>query len=160
MVLSDLGEPGQLEEAETMLRRALDIRENALGLDAPRVAVTLHNLAMVLQGLGEHEQLEEAEALLRRALTIEEHALGVDAPKVAVTLCNLASVLKTLGGRERLSESISLLERASEISLQHLGQAHVQTRTIRTSIDRVRRALKKLDDQESQDPPLSRRIPE
>jgi tetratricopeptide (TPR) repeat protein len=158
MVLTDLGEPGQLEEAEIMLRRALDIRENALGLDAPRVAVTLHNLAMVLQGLGEQEQLEEAEALLRRALTIEENALGVDAPKVSVTLCNLASVLKTLGGRERLAESISLLERASEISMQHLGPMHIQTKTIRTSIERVRRALKKLDDQEPQDPP-SRRIP-
>ncbi|MCK6586486.1 MAG: tetratricopeptide repeat protein [Polyangiaceae bacterium] len=158
MVLTDLGEPGQLEEAETLLRRALDIRENALGLDAPRVAVTLHNLAMVLQGLGDQEQLEEAEALLRRALTIEENALGVDAPKVSVTLCNLASVLKTLGGVERLVEAIVLLERASEISVQHLGPMHIQTKTIRTSIERVKRALKKLDDQASQDP-LSRRIP-
>jgi tetratricopeptide (TPR) repeat protein len=159
MVLEDLGEQGRHEEAEMLLRRALDIRENALGLDSPRVAVTLHNLAMVLLNLGGEDQLEEAEALLRRALTIEETALGADAPKVAVTLCNLASVLKTLSGRERLTEAIHLLERAAEISLTHLGPLHVQTKTIRTSIDRCRRALKKLDDRESMGPPSSR-LPE
>jgi len=160
MVLKNLGGQERLEEAENLLRRAVKIQQRQLGPDSPSVAVTLSNLAMVLSDLGEPGQLEEAETMLRRALDIEEHALGVDAPKVAVTLCNLASVLKTLGGLERLSESVSLLERASEISLQHLGPAHVQTKTIRTSIERVRRALKRLDDQESQDPPLSRRIPE
>ncbi len=146
MVLSDMGE-SRLPEAERLLRRALTIRENALGLDAPRVAVTLHNLAMVLQNEGEGEQLEEAEVLLRRALEIEEMSMGSDAPKVAVTLCNLASVLKTLGGRERLSEAIEILERAGVISVHHLGPTHIQTKTIRQSIERVRRALKRMDDQ-------------
>lgn len=151
MVLGDLGEPSRLEEAERLLRRALSIRESTLGKDAPRVAVTLHNLAMVLQTLGGQEQLVEAEAELRRALVIEENALGQDAPKVAVTLCNLASVLKTLGGLARLTEAIDLLERASEISTLHLGTQHMQTRTIRQSIERCRRALRKLEERIERD---------
>lgn len=72
LVLHDLGE---LDEARTLLERALAIDEQALGRDHQNVARDANNLAGVLRDMG--EPLAAAEAL-RWALNIYQGRLGPD----------------------------------------------------------------------------------
>ena len=65
-----------------LYKRALAIREKALGPDHPDVASTLNNLAERLRDQGKYA---EAEGLYKRALAIREKALGADHPDVAQT---------------------------------------------------------------------------
>ena len=60
-----------------LFKRALAIRETALGPDHPAVATTLNNLAAVYQAQGQYAQ---AETLYTRALAINETGLGPDHP--------------------------------------------------------------------------------
>ena len=62
----------RLGEAEPLMRRALDIDEQAYGPDHPDVAIDLNNLAQLLQ---DTNRLGEAEPLMRRALAIDEKSL-------------------------------------------------------------------------------------
>ena len=81
-------------EAEPLFRRALAIREAALGPDHPDTATSLNNLAVLLRAQGRYA---EAEPLLRRALAIREAALGPDHPDTAISLNNLAVLLQAQG---------------------------------------------------------------
>ncbi len=63
---------GRYAEAELLYKRALEIREKALGPDHPDVANSLNNLASLYDEQGRYG---EAEPLLKRALTILEKAL-------------------------------------------------------------------------------------
>jgi tetratricopeptide (TPR) repeat protein len=71
---------GKYAEAEPPYKRALDIDEQALGSDHPRVATDLNNLAQLYNKQGKYS---EAGPLYRRALDIRELALGPDHPDVA-----------------------------------------------------------------------------
>ena len=71
---------GRYAEAEPLYKRALAIREKALGPDHPDVAKALNNLAVLYQKQGRYA---EAEPLYKRALAIREKALGPDHPDVA-----------------------------------------------------------------------------
>ena len=59
----------RLDEAEPLMRRALDIAEQSLGPDHPNVATSLNNLAQLLQATN---RLDEAEPLMRRALDVKK----------------------------------------------------------------------------------------
>jgi tetratricopeptide (TPR) repeat protein len=73
-VLWALGEPAT---ARPLLERALHIDETAYGPSHPKVALTLHTLAVVLRELGEPAT---ARPLLQRALHIYETTSGPDHP--------------------------------------------------------------------------------
>ena len=66
---------GDYAGAEPLYRRALAIRERALGPDHPDTAKSLNDVANVLEETGRYG---EAESLYRRALAIREQALGPD----------------------------------------------------------------------------------
>ena len=106
---SILANQGHQDEAESKLQRVLDIREKALGLDHPDVALALHNLGFIYNAQGRYA---EAEPLLRRALIIRETALGPQHLEVALTLNSLAF---TYGVRSRYEEAEPLYERALAI---------------------------------------------
>jgi tetratricopeptide (TPR) repeat protein len=89
-------------EAEPLYRRALDIREKALGRDHPDVAVSLNNLAELYQSQGRYA---EVEPLLQRSLVIREKALSRDHPDVASALNNLAELYRNQGRYRRSSMS-------------------------------------------------------
>jgi tetratricopeptide (TPR) repeat protein/transcriptional regulator with XRE-family HTH domain len=93
-----LYERGQYREAEPLYRRAVFIREQALGPDHPDVARSLSDLALLYLGRGEYEQ---AEPLYRRALIIQERALGPDHPDVAGILNDLAMLYYFQGQYEQ-----------------------------------------------------------
>ena len=71
---------GRYAEAEPLYKRALAIREKALGPDHPDVGTRLNNLAGLYRAQGRYA---EAEPLYQRALAIREKALGPDHPDVA-----------------------------------------------------------------------------
>lgn len=64
---------GRHAEGELLARRAVELRELALGNEHPAVAADRAALAAILDALGESD---EAEALLREALRVLEHTVG------------------------------------------------------------------------------------
>jgi len=73
---------GKYKQAELLLRRALAIREQMLGSESPRTAITLAHLARLSRDQGKYA---EAESLFQRALTIREKTLGPEHPDTAAT---------------------------------------------------------------------------
>ncbi|HEX6199978.1 MAG TPA: serine/threonine-protein kinase, partial [Thermoanaerobaculia bacterium] len=80
---------GLLDEAAGALDAALEGRRRLLGLEHPKVAESLNELAIVLQDRGE---LERAEALYREALDMRRRLLGPEHPDVAQSLSDLGGV--------------------------------------------------------------------
>ena len=68
---------GNLKEAETALKQALEITKKARGEEHPEVATCLNNLAHVLKKQG---NAKEAARMGKQALAIREKALGPDHP--------------------------------------------------------------------------------
>ena len=114
---------GRFGEAETLLRRALEIDEAAFGKRHPTTAIELNNLAMLLHATN---RSEEAETLLRRALEIDEAAFGKRHPTTAIELNNLAMLLKETN---RPEEAEALMRRALEIDEAAFGKRHPTTAT-------------------------------
>jgi len=83
------GVQGELAQAELLHRRALAIREEALGQNDPDVAASLTNLANVYYSQASYAR---AEPLYLRALAIREELLGQSHPDVAASLNNLANL--------------------------------------------------------------------
>ena len=106
------------EEAEPLIRRALEIDEATFGDQHPTVATHLNNLATLLRGTN---RIEEAEPLIRRALEIVEAAFGGQHPTVAIHLNNLAMLLSDTN---RIEEAEPLIRRALEIDEAAFGDQH------------------------------------
>ena len=107
--------------AEPLLRRALAIREKALGPEHPDTATSLNNLALLLRDQGD---LAAARPLFERALAIREKALGPEHPDTATSLNNLAWLLQDQGD---LAAARPLFERALAICEKALGPEHPDT---------------------------------
>ncbi len=80
----------RVSKTDTLFRRALAIREKALGPDHPDVAQSLNNLAGLLDTQGKYA---EAEPLFRRALAIMEKALGEGHPNTITVRTSLDTLL-------------------------------------------------------------------
>ena len=91
---------GRYGEAEPLYRRALAIREEALGPDHPDTAPSLNNLAELS---GPRAGTGRRSRCYRRALAIREKALGPDHPDTAQSLNNLAELLRARAGPARRS---------------------------------------------------------
>ena len=110
---------GRYPEAEVSFRRALALREAALGRDHPDVA---SSLASIGSALASQNRLDEAEKLQLRALGLRRAAFGEDHPMVARSLNNLAR-LASLRGHE--ADAAVLERRALDIREKTLGANHV-----------------------------------
>ncbi len=113
----------QYAQAEPLYKRALAIRENALGPDHPNVAISLNDLAVLYDTQG---KFTEAEPLHKRALAIKEKALGPDHPNVATSLNNLAGLYYTQG---KFHEAEPLYQRALAIDEKAYGPNHPEVAT-------------------------------
>ena len=113
-----LRERGQYAQAESLLKRALLLREQMLGPEHPETASTLNVLAWlyVLQG-----SYQQAEQLLQPTLANFERVLGPEHPEVANALDTLASVYLYEGKYEQAEP---LLQRVLAIREQALGKSH------------------------------------
>jgi tetratricopeptide (TPR) repeat protein len=106
------------DEADALLREALELDEALTGPDDPQVAKRKSDLGVVAFRRGAYE---DALAWHRGALARLEATLGGSHPEVAATLGNLANVLTTLGRHE---EAIALDERCLQIDIGNLGADH------------------------------------
>jgi tetratricopeptide (TPR) repeat protein len=88
---------GDYAGAESLYRRALAIREQALGPEHPDTAASLNGLASLLWAQGDDAG---AEPLYRRALAIAEKTLGPMHPTTQVFAGNLRRLLDKLGRPE------------------------------------------------------------
>ena len=114
-----IDDQGKYGEAEELYKRALAIREKALGVNHPDVARTLTNLAMLYWTQGKYR---EAEGLYKRALAIRETSARRESPRRwAMTLNNLALVYRAQG---KYTEAEGLLKRALAIREKALGASH------------------------------------
>ena len=109
---------GNYREAEGFYKRALAIREKALGQSHPGLNPFLNNLADVYQSLRKYG---EAEELLNRALAIKEKALGQSHPDVALALTNLANAYQR---QHKYEQAEGLYKRALAIREKALGPSH------------------------------------
>ena len=85
---------GLYGKAELLHRRALAIREKALGPDHPDTAESLSNLGGLYSAQGLYNKTEP---LYERSLVIREKALGPDHPDTGLALNNLALLYYTQG---------------------------------------------------------------
>src|SRR5262249_38388856 len=109
---------GKYEEAEALFKRALTIREKALGASHAHVGQTLNNLGLVYWDQGKYV---EAEDFLKHALVGREQPLGASHGDVGTTLSNLALVYRDQGKYEGAE---ALFKRALAIREQALGTGH------------------------------------
>jgi len=116
-----LRERAQYNEAEPLLKRALEILEKTVGSEHPNTAVSLNNLGELYKSQG---QYREAEPLLRRALEISQKALGPHHPETAKILNNLAGIYRRQG---LCKEAESASSRALGILEKVLGPDHPDT---------------------------------
>jgi tetratricopeptide (TPR) repeat protein len=122
---------GKYAEAESLHRKALAVREEALGPRHPDTATSYSNLAYNLDLQGRHA---EAEPLHRKALAIREEALGPRHPSTAGTYDNLAINLDQQG---RHAEAEPLCRQALAIFEQALGPRHTDTATCYDSLANI-----------------------
>jgi CHAT domain-containing protein len=99
-------------------RRALAVREKALGPEHPDVAISFNNLALVYTRRGEYAK---AEPIFQRALAIREKALGPEHPYIADSLNNLAILYRE---RAEYAKAEPMLQRALAIREKVLGPEH------------------------------------
>jgi tetratricopeptide (TPR) repeat protein len=100
---------GKLEEGERYLRRSLETRESAFGVDSLEYAETANDLAMLLRDL---RRMDEAARLARRAVETRERLLGGFALPLAESLNTLGTVSALAGD---YSGGMSTMERALAI---------------------------------------------
>ncbi len=130
---------GEYEEAESLHRQALALKEKALGGTHPDYGTSLHELANVLSRQGKYG---EAEDLFRQALAILEKALGVANPSLYQTLSNLAVVL---GEQGKGQEGEPFLRRALSIALEARGPAHPEVAQLFTVLAQLQARLGQLE---------------
>ncbi|MBM3317664.1 MAG: tetratricopeptide repeat protein, partial [Candidatus Eisenbacteria bacterium] len=106
------------DEAEPLMRRAVQMEEETQGPDHSGTATALNNMASLLQATG---RLTEAEPLMRRAIAILERTSGAGHLELATLLSNLAGLLQETN---RAAEAEPLARRALAMIEGHRGSDH------------------------------------
>ncbi|MBK8980073.1 MAG: serine/threonine protein kinase [Planctomycetes bacterium] len=128
------------DEAESMLRQALEMTRRLLGADHPDVASCLRDLAKVLRARGANVEAEQA---CREALAIQRDKLGSGHLHVAATLHALALALIA---QERAAEAADQLEEAVRIGAAQLPDAHRDLTEFRMRLGHVYVQLGRYDE--------------
>ncbi len=108
-------------EAEPLLRRAMSIRETALGGDHPYVAESFGNLARLYLAQG---KTAKADAVARESLALFQQCLDPNHPAIADGMTLLGDIAYELG---RPTEAAGFYEQAFQIREAALGLHHPQT---------------------------------
>ncbi|WP_437902731.1 tetratricopeptide repeat protein [Sorangium sp. So ce327] len=116
--VAELEQAGRYNEAMPLARRALDLREKALGPEHPDVAQSLDSLALLFLVKSDYAA---GEPLLRRALAIREKALGPEHLDLTQSLDILALLLH---GKGDTTAAEPLYRRALAIREKVLGPEH------------------------------------
>ena len=114
----DLYSKGRYDDALPLARRALDLREKALGPDHPLVGEALYNLASLQLG---KKNYDDAQSLYKRTLKIFEKAYGREDIKLATTLDNLGYLYVAASAMNQAEDAFL---RALAIREKALGAEH------------------------------------
>ncbi|HJQ67472.1 MAG TPA: TonB family protein [Blastocatellia bacterium] len=106
------------DEALPLAKRALELREKALGPEHAQVVVALNNLALLYIATGNYA---DAKSTYQRAIAAEEKLHGADSPKVADFLESAAWAHYATGN---VGEATAMFERALSIREKALGPSH------------------------------------
>jgi serine/threonine protein kinase/tetratricopeptide (TPR) repeat protein len=109
---------GLYTDADALLRRALELREELLDANDPQVAESLASLSLLLEQRGD---FKEAEQIAARALDIRERTLPPDHPDIASSLHGLALIYYR---QVKLKEAEHLYKRSLEIREKVFGYNH------------------------------------
>ncbi len=88
-----LAEQGEHEEADALLREAIERSRRTLGDDNQATLLVLNNLGMLLLRRG---LASEAEPLLREVLETSRRTLGADHPQTLMSVDNFRKVTESL----------------------------------------------------------------
>ena len=108
---------GKYADAESLHKRALAIREKALGGRNPDVAQSFS----IWPAYTRNKADADAEGPIKRAVAIYEKALGKDHPQVANSIIGLAAVYDKQG---KYADAEGLFKRALAIKEKALGANH------------------------------------
>jgi tetratricopeptide (TPR) repeat protein len=139
VTLTELGQVAfslrDFQQSESYFRRALTIREQALGTESVELMQALNDLAAPYYSRGE---LEQSERLYRRALAIGESQLGELHPDLTVSLSNLARLHQR---RADWRASAPLLGRLLAIKQRTLGETHPHAISLMLAVANARSSL-------------------
>jgi serine/threonine protein kinase/tetratricopeptide (TPR) repeat protein len=136
-----LGHQGKLDEAEAMLRQALDMERKLVGLDGD-VSTSLNNLGLALDNRG---QYAEAEKIHREALAMNRKFEGNESKDVATSLNNLAVVLQE---QQKFDEAEIALREALAIKKKLLNHEHPEIAIALNNLANVVQLQNKFEDSE------------
>jgi len=131
---------GRFDDAERMLRRALELRRAQYGNDHLDVAATLINLSNTIRQKGKHA---EAARFAHEALGIQERLLGRRHPDVAETLKQVAFLTDNAVVAE------SLVRVARDIQIATLGPNHMEVTNTNSALEDYLRERGAFDEAES-----------
>lgn len=133
---------GRLEEAEVVLRQAIEAYVAIQGSEHPYTAVTRSNLGTVLLQLGRHI---EAGSVLESAVASMERVWSPDHPSIGGALVDLGWVRLLEGS---LDEANRLLTRAHEITTNSYAQDHWRVGVAKLYLGVSFRTLQQVQDAE------------
>jgi len=119
---------GDHDQADRLLKEALESQELKLGRDHPNTLETLNHLGVLRR---EQQRYGEAESLLREALEAETNKLGPDHPECFESMHELALLCKE---QERYEEAQELLLKAIKGRIVKLGDTHPHTQESITNL--------------------------
>ncbi len=133
---------GRLEDAETQLALAIEIRKGVLGRDHLRTLEAQNSLGVVLRYLG---KFEGAEALYDRTLAALRRTRGNEHPATLHCMNNFAVLFKSMG---RLRDAERLHREVLEIRRRVLGNEHEDTASSMTNLAGTLGSLNELEEAE------------
>jgi|GEM_PF-1411122 len=135
-------ELGRYSEAETLFKRALEIKEANLGPNSPEIATSLINLATVYRKPWENQK---AQKLLQQALSIREQSFGKVNPMVAISLRQLARFHENehdYDSAEKLyNRALQIRQNAFDSSVQDITESLTDLARLYFSLGKTDRAV-------------------
>jgi CHAT domain-containing protein/Tfp pilus assembly protein PilF len=119
VVLGQVLQRREMVEAESVLRRALAIREKNLGSNHPDVAAVLATLGQIEL---DQNRLNDAERDISRAIGIDESVLGPDHLTTALVRLRLGNIRHR---QIKETEALDIFNRALEVLKKSPGQADI-----------------------------------
>jgi tetratricopeptide (TPR) repeat protein len=142
---SSLSSLGQLKyqqkdyaQAEDCFRRALELREQALGGDHPTVISSINNLAALYVARG---ALDDAEPLLQRAMAVTIKRVEASQADLAVNLNNLVRLYVKRGDYSRAEPMLTQL-----LAMKRpLGPEHPEVAAVLVTLAKLRQSMSQPD---------------
>lgn len=115
---------GKMQEADSLLQKALLLREHLLGSESPEVAETLIEQAL---SQGDQSHFDAAERLARHGLDLTEKQKPQNHTQIAKALTALGQVLAERGKNQ---EAISVLNRAADMEEKSMAPLPDRSNTL------------------------------